>query len=106
MYSAKSSNGCIAGYQFLKCYRLQLDTVRDCLVDTLAEYSEPTVLREVETNPNLPPLGDDETPRVGTSTAQWATWAAATIQTLASFRQQVAAVVMAVQQVTTVATVM
>ena len=104
VYSAEISNGCIVGYLFLKCYGLQLDAARDCLVDTLAEYSEPTVLREVETNPNLPRLVHEETPRVGSTTAQWATQAAAITQTLASLGQQVAALAVAVQQVTPVAT--
>ena len=99
VYSAEIS-GCIVGYLFLKCYGLRLDAAQECLVDTLAEYSEPTVLREVETNPNLSPPVDDETTRVGTCTAQWAIWAAAITQTLASLGQQVA-----VQEVTTVATV-
>ena len=62
VYSAEISNGCIVGYLFLKCYGLQLDASRDCLVDTLAEYSEPTVLREVGTDPNLPSLLIDEAP--------------------------------------------
>ena len=64
VYSAEVTNGCIVGYPFLKCYGLHLDASPDHLVDTLAEYSEPTVLREVETDPNLPPLVDEETPRV------------------------------------------
>ena len=85
VYSAEISNGCIVAYPFLKCYRLQLDAARNCLVDTLAEYSEPTVQRQAETNRMLPPLVDEETPRVGTPTAQWVTWAAAITQTLASF---------------------
>ena len=38
-------------------------------MDTLAEYSEPTILQQVETNPTLPPLVDEETLRVGIPTA-------------------------------------
>ena len=106
VYSAEISNGCIVGYPFLKCYGLQLDASRDCLVDTLAEYSEPTVLREVGTDPNLPSLLIEEAPGEKTPSVQWTTWAAAITQTLASLGQQVAAVAVAVQQVTTVATVM
>ena len=106
VYSAEISNGCIVGYPFLKCYKLQLDASRDCLLDTLAEYSEPTVLREVETDPNLPSLLIEEAPGGETLGIQWTTWAAAITQTLGSLGQQVAAVAVAVQQVTTVATVM
>ena len=106
VYSAEISNGCRVGYPFLKCFGLQLDASRDCLVDTLAEYSEPTVLREVETDPNLPSLLIDEAPGGETPGIQWTTWAAVITQTLASLGQQVAAVAVAVQQVTTVATVM
>ena len=62
VYSAEISNGCIVGYPFLKRYGLQLDASRDCLVDTLAEYSEPTVLREVGTGPNLLSLLIEEAP--------------------------------------------
>ena len=75
-------------------------------MDTLAEYSEPTLLREVETDPNLPSLLIEEAPGGETPGIQWTTWAAAITQTLACLGQQVAAVAVAVQQVTTVATVM
>ena len=75
-------------------------------MDSLAEYSEPTVLREMETIPNVPPQLVQETPSVGAPIMQWATWAAAITQTLASLGQQVAALAVAVQQVTIVATVM
>ena len=106
VYAAEISNGCMVGYPFLKCYRLQLDASRDCLVDTLAEYSEPTVLRQVETDPNLPSLLIEEAPGRETPGIQWTTWAAAITQKLASSGQRVAAVAVAVQQVTTVATAM
>ena len=106
VYSAEISNGCIVRYPFLKCYGLQLDAPQDCLVDTLAEYSEPTVLREVGTDSNLPSLLIQEAPGEETPSVQWTTWAAAITQTLASLGQQVAAVAVAVQRVTTVATVM
>ena len=106
VYCAEISNGCIIGYLFLKCYGLQLDASGDCLVDTLAEYSEPTVLLVVATDPNLPSLLIEEARGGGTPGIQWTTWAAAITQTLASLGQQVAAVAVAVQQVTTVATVM
>ena len=75
-------------------------------MDRLAEYSEPTVLREVETDPNLPSPMIEEAPGRETLGIQWTTWAAPITQTLASLGQQVAAVAVAVQQVTTVATVM
>ena len=75
-------------------------------MDRLAENSEPTVLREVEPDPNLPSLLIGEAPGGETLGTQWTTWAAAITQMFASFRQQVAAVAVAVQQVTTVATVM
>ena len=70
VYSAEIRNGCIVGYPFVKCYRLQLDAAEDCLVDTFAEYSEATVLREVETNPTLPPLHVEEALGVETATMQ------------------------------------
>ena len=103
VYSAEISNGCKVGYPFPKCYGLQLDASWDCLVDTLAEYSEPAVLQEVGTDPNLPSLLIKEAPCEETPSIQWTTWAAAITQALASLGQQVAAVAVAVQQVTTVA---
>ena len=106
VYSAEISNGCIVGYPFLKSYGLQLDASRDCLVDTLAEYSEPTVLREVETDPHIPSSLIGEPPGGETPGIQWTTWAAAFVQTFASSEQQIAAAAVAVQQVTTVAIVM
>ena len=101
VYSAEIGNGCIVGYSFLKCYGLEIDAPRDCLVDTLAEYSEPSVVREGETNHNLPPPLVEETPSVGTPIMQWVPWAAAITQLLASMGHQGAAVAVAVQQVTT-----
>ena len=41
LYYAIISNCSIVRYPVLKCYRLQLDAAQDCLVDTVAEYSEP-----------------------------------------------------------------
>ena len=106
VYSAELSNGCIVGYLFLKCYWLELDVAQDRLSVTLAEYSEPTVLRQVENNPNPPPLLIEVAPSVETPTMQWTTWAAAITQMPASLAQQMAAVTVAVHQVTTLATIM
>ena len=51
VYSAEISNGCIVGYPFLKCYGLQLDASRDCLVDTL--QSTPNLLSRGKWGPTL-----------------------------------------------------
>ena len=58
------------------------------------------------TDPNPPSLLIEEAAGGETPGIQWTTWAAAITQTVAPLGQQVAAVAVAVQQVTMVATAM